>query len=97
MKRNIYAVLAALSAGLAILAFVGHFGYVSRGTFWVHWPATVMYSAATEMGLYVSPHGAFIRSAHGPPFLGPLGIAIVYAVPSFVFSYLAWRNRGVSS
>ena len=94
MKRIIFVALAAVSAILALLAVMAALGFVSKGVLWVHsWPAAAIYSAASEMGFYLSPHGVLIRSAHGPPFLGPLGIAIVYGVPAFVFAFLAFRHR----
>src|SRR5262245_21154271 len=56
-------------------------------------PAVPLYLlSSTFRGTGVS-HGLLWTSAHGPPFLTPGGIAVVYIVPGLVF--LSWAARRI--
>lgn len=39
------------------------------------------------------PRGLVLSDAHGPPFLRPLGVAIVYGVPVALLAVIHYRTR----
>jgi hypothetical protein len=83
-----------LWAVLMVAALLASFGVMTRLGLWAHLlPADLMYSAADALGLHISARGLLLRSAHGPPFLGPLGLALWYVLPTLAFSVLAFRAR----
>lgn len=78
---------------LAVLAFLALANIDTSVGLWAHLvPAGAIYSVLNGLGLQISPHGAFLRSAHGPPFLGPIGIVLVYVVPAVIFGAIAART-----
>ena len=61
---------------------------------WAHFvPAAAIDSLMDYLGLEVSSHGAIVRSAHGPPFLAPFGIALVYVLPATMLGAVAVFHR----
>lgn len=97
MRRRPFTVLAIIWAFLTIAATLEFYGFDTTVGLQAHLiPATGISSVLDSMGLPVEPHGALVRSAHGPLFLGPLGFVICYLLPMFVFVVLARpvRHRG---
>lgn len=56
-------------------------------------PAIALTSAREAIGLAPEPRGVLYDSAHGPPFLNLVGIAVVYFLPAVVAFMVAWRLR----
>jgi hypothetical protein len=90
--RALFTLCAALFTILAAVAFMALQDFGGDLGIWLHViPASILHAGAESLGLYISSHGAIIRSAHGPPFLSPLGILLIYAVPAAFFGMLAVR------
>lgn len=56
-------------------------------------PAGLIASAADSMGMEIPPRGLVLGHAHGPSFLRPLGIVIVYGLPVAVLAVILFRTR----
>lgn len=56
-------------------------------------PAGLIASVADSMGMEIPRRGLVLGHAHGPPFLRPLGIAIVYGLPVAALSVILLRTR----
>jgi hypothetical protein len=92
--RHTFGALAILWAILTVAALLASFGVIIHLGLWAHLvPADLMYSAADALGLHINPHGLLLRSAHGPPFLGPLGLVVWFFLPTLLFTALALRVR----
>jgi len=92
MKR-LWLVLVIIWGMLALAAVLASSGVTTTVGIWAHIvPAGLIYSAVDALGLQVSAHGAFVRSAHGPPFLGPVGFMLVYVLPLAILLCLLLRR-----
>ena len=86
MRRRVFLALAVLWGGITVAAVLACFELMTSIGLWAHvLPASLMYSAADALGLHIGPRGLLLRSAHGPPFLGPLG-AKPPCIPTFLVS-----------
>jgi hypothetical protein len=75
-----------LLVGIAALA--EHLGLETGvGMSAIIYPAIPLYALSSGFGHTTPTHGFLWDSAHGPPFLTLLGVALVYVVPSL----LGWR------
>ena len=91
--RRTFGALAILWAILTVAAVLASMGVVTDLGLWAHFvPANLMYSVAESLGLHISPRGLLLRSAHGPPFLGPLGVIVWLLLPTLAFAALAFRR-----
>jgi hypothetical protein len=91
--RGIFAVLLILLAVIAMLAPYGFGGEFGLSLHFI--PASTLMDLADSLHLYLSPDGSIVRSAHGPPFLSPLGVLLVYAFPGAILGALAMRGRRI--
>ncbi len=90
MRPLALTILAIAWAVLTIAAVLASIGTVTQLGMWAHFiPASAIYSIADALGMRLDPHGAFIRTAHGPPFLGPMGIVVCYVIPTISVAFLA--------
>lgn len=79
---------------LALGAY-GALGDVLPGGWWASIvPAYLLYLCAEGIGFRPSGYGPVIGHAHSPPFLYPLGFALVYLLPASVFFVLGFWRRG---
>ena len=91
--RRTFGALAILWAIITTAALLASAGVMTDLGLWAHLiPANLMYSAAGALGLHINPRGLLLRSAHGPPFLGPLGVIVWYLLPTLAFTALAFRR-----
>jgi|SRR5690349_24946308 len=56
-------------------------------------PAGLLVSLLDAAGVEIPRRGLILGHAHGPPFLRPLGIALVYGLPVAVLAFILFRRR----
>ena len=95
MTRHVLALVALCWSVLMACAILLSLGVLTSVGLWAHLiPAGLMYSAADALGMRPSAHGLLVRSAHGPPLLGPVGVVLWYVLPTMALGVLAIRKRG---
>jgi len=82
---------------MTLFAVLASMGIVTTFGMWVHFaPAALIYSAGDAMGVRISSHGPIVGSAHGPPFLEPVGVFLLYVLPTLAFALAAIGRRRVA-
>jgi hypothetical protein len=80
--------LLGLAASLELAGLQSALGALSHTT-----PGGLIASAADSIGMGIPSHGLVLGQAHGPPFLRPLGIVIVYGLPVALLAVILIRAR----
>jgi hypothetical protein len=93
MRRLLWIVvcLFAVLGGAATLELAGFQSVLGARSHAV--PAGFVASILDAMGMEIPTRGLILGHAHGPPFLQPMGIVLVYGVPIVTLAALLLRPR----
>jgi hypothetical protein len=56
-------------------------------------PADLLVALLDVIGMEIPRHGLIVGHAHGPPFLQPLGVLLIYGIPVAALAFALVRTR----